>query len=393
VAQLVSALTLPPRRRADRELPLGGYSDVTTRGHPEQILLSQFALDELEFVRRHAENELLHYRREEPHTRTREELVVLLDQGVRCWGPVRLVLAAAVLALGQLAQQRRLPFRVAVGSASGEAVDPLTFDGEDLAELLAASDLSAHPALALERVLEEPPACGPGTTGARDVVLLTHPRNLLEPDVSAASLRAGAAVRLFALAVDGQGAAEFSEVRHGSPVALSRFHIDLDRQAPAPERPPTAPAGRPAVPWRGDVEPVGFPFRFGVGAAHGAFHFDFDHEGEWVLTASGHGMLHLTRTDGSVGEILPRALHDGRPFTDVRAVLGVAGGFVVAGVAPGHWLVAVHYDLAGRTARLHRLPGDSRIPDTRVAWRYVRSQHTSPRARATAWSGCGTAPC
>ncbi len=65
---------------------------MTTTGNPEQILPSQFALDDLEFLRRFAERELLYFRREEPHSRTREELVVLLDQGVRTWGIVRLVL-------------------------------------------------------------------------------------------------------------------------------------------------------------------------------------------------------------------------------------------------------------------------------------------------------------
>lgn len=88
VAQLVSALALPPRRLAQHHLPVGGYADVATRGHPEQILPSQFAVDDLEFVRRFAENELLFFRREDPASKIREELVVLLDRvcapGVRC---------------------------------------------------------------------------------------------------------------------------------------------------------------------------------------------------------------------------------------------------------------------------------------------------------------------
>src|SRR5439155_247562 len=78
VAQLVSALALPPRRLVRPELPLGGYADVATRGQPEHLLPSQFALDDLEFIRRYAENELLYFRREEPHARTQEELIVLL---------------------------------------------------------------------------------------------------------------------------------------------------------------------------------------------------------------------------------------------------------------------------------------------------------------------------
>ena len=67
---------------------------MTTRGHPEQILPSQFALDDLEFVRRHSEHELLYFRREEPHHGERPERLVVLDQGVRTWGSVRLALEA-----------------------------------------------------------------------------------------------------------------------------------------------------------------------------------------------------------------------------------------------------------------------------------------------------------
>ena len=42
-------MTLPPRRLAHQELPVGGYADVTTHGPLEQILPAQFALDEWDF--------------------------------------------------------------------------------------------------------------------------------------------------------------------------------------------------------------------------------------------------------------------------------------------------------------------------------------------------------
>src|SRR5262249_20318310 len=125
VGQLVSALELPPRRLGPQELPLGGYADVCNRGQPQQLLPAQFALDELEFLRRHAEQELLYFRREDPQARPREELVLLLDQGVRTWGRTRLVLAAGLFALGQLAQRRRLGFRLAVTSDGGACHDPV----------------------------------------------------------------------------------------------------------------------------------------------------------------------------------------------------------------------------------------------------------------------------
>ena len=109
VARLAGALALPPRRLAHAELPLGGYSDVTNRGQPEQILPGQFALDMDEFLRRFAERELLYFHREEPHTPTAKELVLLIDQGVRTWGDVRVVLAAGGPGDGEARGPSRAP--------------------------------------------------------------------------------------------------------------------------------------------------------------------------------------------------------------------------------------------------------------------------------------------
>jgi hypothetical protein len=361
VAQLVSALTLPPRRLAQQELPLGGYTDVTTRGHPEHILPSQYALDDLEFLRRHAERELLYYRREEPHVQTREELVVLLDQGIRTWGVVRLVLAAALFALGQFANRRRMPFHLAVTSAGGAPIDPLTVEPDPLAELVQTSDFSAHPGLAVERVLAA------DSETPRDIVLLTQPFSLTEPDVAAAAKRLRKGSRLFAVAVDASGSVQFSEVRHGVPVPLARFQVDLVRDTVPPEIVPMEPVGS----WTGDVEPVGFPFRFGAHNATSFFHFDFDHSGQWLLTASANGMLHATRVDGTGSEILPRGMIQGQVLREVAQIVGVAGGFVVAGTIGGQ-LFAFHYDWQRHHCRMH-LIGVRRHLEP---WWYERHWHS-----------------
>jgi uncharacterized protein (TIGR03066 family) len=328
------------------ELPVGGYSDVTTHGRLEQILPSQFALDETDFLRRLAEQELLYFRREEPPRPTRQEMVVLLDQGVRTWGDVRLVLAAAVLALGKQAAARMLPFLVAATSGEGEVLDPLKVDANVLGALLEASDLTADPGLALERVLQQPARVG------RDVVLLTQPRALQEDDVRAAARRVTAGTRLFALALDDAGRASLAELRHGVPVPLSQFRVNL--APPAPERVARKTELAPPGPWSGDVEPVGFPFRLGIGGPVGADLFDFDQTGEWLLTASQHGMLHAWKTDGSGHEVLPRALLEGTLLTNVQAVVGVAGGFVVGGQVKDR-VVAAHYRLGRRTCTLYIL--------------------------------------
>jgi hypothetical protein len=345
VGQLVGALALPPRRLERQELPVGGYSDVTTHGRLDQILPSQFALDELDFLRRLAEQELLYFRREEPPRPTRQEMVVLLDQGVRTWGDVRLVLGAAVLALGRQAARRVVPFFVAATGNGGEVLDPLEADAEALGELVEASDLSANPGLALERVLET------ASDTPRDVVLLTHPRALAEEDVRAAARRLAAQDRLFALSLDGHGAAELSELRRGVPVRLRQFRVDFTRSSPRPVKRDDSPADA-LPPWRGDVEPVGYPFRFGISGAVRPGHFTFDHGGEWLLAAADHGMLYVWKADGSRSEILPRGMTGGAVLKTVAGVAGVSGGFVVAGAVRGE-TVLFHYDLAARACTGH----------------------------------------
>lgn len=351
MAQLVSALALPPRRLAPQQLPVGGYVDVTTHGQPDRILPSQFALDELDFFRRYAENELLYFRREEPPLPTKEEMVVLLDQGVRTWGSSRLVLAAAALALGKLAANRKTRFLLAGTSAHGVPLDPLTVESETLGALVEASDLSPHPAAALERVLDEP------ATDARDVVLLTHPRSLTEPEVCAAAGRLPPDSRLFAVTLDHQGTVDLTELRQGTPIKIRRFRVEYRPAGPAPAEPEATDAVvRPQL-WHGDIEPIGFPFRFGSRHLIGGDLFDFNYEGTWLLVVGQNGMLHTWSVDGSTAEVLPRGMLEGQLVTDVRAVVGVLGGFVILG-RTHRQVIIVHYDLVARKTTAYRPASD-----------------------------------
>jgi hypothetical protein len=369
VDQMISALALPPRRLEHQELPLGGYADLNTRGQPEQILFSQFALDEMEFVRRFAENELLYFRREEPHKQTREELLVLLDQGVRTWGDVRLLLTAAVLAFARLAQTRKMPFRL-TGTSVSSILDPLEAEEQTLGDLLEASDLSLSPGLALERVLEEP------AEEPREVLLLTHPRNLGEEDVRAAARRMLPGTRLFAVTADEQGDVHLSELRHGTALAVTHFRVDL---TPRREEPP--PVRRSEVedmaPWTGDVEPIGFPFgdyQIPRDWEIADRKFDFDRSGEWLLVTGPEGMLqaHRLNVQGRPRtEVLPRALFQGGILQSVDRVAGANGGFLVGGCIDGHHVVA-HYNFSDRRVRVYKL---IERPHDPLTWGYSSTYH------------------
>jgi hypothetical protein len=368
VVQLVSALTLPPRRLALQELPVGGYADVTTHGPPEDILPGQFALDEWDFFRRFADRELLFYRREEPQTRTQQDMVVVLDQGVRTWGEVRLVLSAAALALGKQAGRRKMPFFLAATSRPGTLLDPLLTNLEDLGRLMEASDLSPNPGLALESVLEQPAA------GTRDVVLLTHPRNLRESDIRAAARRLARGVRLFAVTMEAGGEVELLEMRHGAPVPVRRFKLARPALPASPAKTPAKPQEypvAPGTPWVGDVEPIGFPFLFGVGSP--IVGFDFDHDGAWLLTATRDGLLHAYRLSDGKLEALPRGMWAGHVPGLPELVLGVRGGFLVFGRTRTQPL-AVHYDFLRRTCRVHAL-ADPKVPT--CYWFYSAECHAA----------------
>lgn len=375
---LDAALTFPPRRRTPDALPQGGYADVTTRGDPERLLPGQFALDPDEFVRRFAGRELLYFKREEPHAAEAPERVIVLDQGVRTWGGVRLGLAAAALSLLRRDAKRFGPARLAATSVP-DVVDPQGETVEALAGVLEASDLTVNPAERLGRALAG------DVTGPRDVILLTHPRALREPAVLAAATTRKPADRLLTLTVDEAGRAEVGEWSESGLLPLRSFRVDLAAAEAA--RVEEAPAPGPPVkgwsPWAGDVEPVGFPFRPGLVAE--PLLMGFDAGGEWLAVVGGGGLLHGLAPDGSPPEVLPRPAKDGAVLTRVDAVLGVNGGVVVCGrmapttrsavtvyvtypdsprvtaraggsaEAPADWFAAAHYDRTQRRVTVHLL--------------------------------------
>jgi hypothetical protein len=376
VSRLEGALSLPPRRLEPDGPQTDGYWDLTTRGAPEQILPIQFALEDEELLRRFAERELLYFHRERPSRRTSQELVLVLDQGVRTWGDVRLVLAGATMALARQAARRELAVRLATTGSDDEPVDPSTLDAESLGELLEASDFTPNPARTLARVL------GGGSGTPRDVVLLTHPRSLTEPEVVEAARRPEArdATRIFAVSVEAGGQVELAELRRGRPVAISRCRVELGDASPPTHLTPRPAQGGSRGAWRGDVEPIPFPFRCGLlgpvlergAVAHRSL--DFDEAGGRFLVASGHGLLCAFRVDETDSEILPRPIVDGQVMTFVTSVIGVAGGFIVAG-GRGENSVLAHYDFPSRTCSIHAIPELARGAEP-ISWSYYADLHS-----------------
>lgn len=348
VARFEGALSLPPRQRWREIMPTGGYADLANHGHPERLLPAQFGLDAEEFLRRFAERELLYYHREEPRTPEPEELVLLIDQGVRTWGVVRLVLGAAAVAIGRMADRRKIRVGIAT-TARSEPVDPSAIDPEELGTRLEGSDLTENPSAALRGLLEIEPE-----TGKRDIVVLSHPRALADPAMEAAAREVPEGTRLFSVSVDDQGRVQFNEVRGGRSVALCQFRADFDATAPKARREAITAQSH----WAGDVEPIGLPFRVRPLQSHQGPRpmFAFDGAGSNLVTIDAFGFPVLRPIDGSPPEILPRAFCNGSLLRRPLHMIGTDGGFVLVGQAEPRSVQIAWYDLRDRRVRAFVAP-------------------------------------
>ncbi|MGF1580418.1 MAG: hypothetical protein ACFCD0_13740 [Gemmataceae bacterium] len=368
VSVLMGALTLPQPELSQYELPVGGYTDVMTKGNIDQLLPSQFALDEDEFFRRFVENELLYFRREVPGTKTDRRYVIVLDQGVRTWGQIRLVLVGAFLTLGKQAVRQKLDFWFATTGNRGRLVDLVSEDEDTIGTLVEASDFERDPGLALEEVLLE------SSEVPREVVLLTHRRNVLEENVGAAARRLGKQDRLFAVGLDDRGDVQLSQFRRGVPVVLREFRIDLTRLNPPPEPRDASTSPRGSRFWTGDVEAVGYPFQLGLNGVLLSGMLAFDRESKHLLTVSKGGLLYVWRLDGSGMEILPRGLYRGQFLCLITSVVGVSGGFVVIGVIEANFVV-FHYDFSTHRCKAYDLSSSENLGPVGDC-RYFSRTHT-----------------
>ncbi len=67
MAQKIAASLTVPRLPSDPDhLPIGGVSDVTNRGEPDRLLISELALDDDLLIARIAHGQALYLRREQP---------------------------------------------------------------------------------------------------------------------------------------------------------------------------------------------------------------------------------------------------------------------------------------------------------------------------------------
>lgn len=99
IKRIWSGIQLPMHYAHPGEMPLGGISDITNKGKFDNLLISEFANDDLTFLHRIANKEALYIRREttpEEDLRTR---IFLIDTTIKNWGTPKILSFATAFAL------------------------------------------------------------------------------------------------------------------------------------------------------------------------------------------------------------------------------------------------------------------------------------------------------
>lgn len=99
IRRIWSGLNIPVHSVLPSEQPIGGVSDLTNKGNFDQLLVSEFAYDDLLFLSRIANNEALYIRREVPPENNNLERVILIDVSLKNWGTPRTIAYATALAI------------------------------------------------------------------------------------------------------------------------------------------------------------------------------------------------------------------------------------------------------------------------------------------------------
>jgi hypothetical protein len=336
---LEGALSLPYRKPATPLLPVGGYADVVNRGLPDQLVLSQFALDDDEFVRRFAENELLYYQHERAYRPQCQRLILLIDQGIRTWGRARIALAAAVQTFAKWCHRHRLELWIGTTELPDRLVDPQLIPDPELMNLLESSDFTVSVVDLLRHSLAQIQAHD------ADLIVLTHPLSLTDPAVTTALVALPETSRLFAVTADESGAVALQ--RWGRPgwLRVAGCRVDVD-DVSAVNMPSKTDSHAASPRWAGDVCPLPMPFAFGPLNPVGHLVFDLSEEKVLCLTRTGQALC--LDTVARVTEVLPdpklqlKALD---PFLDAVAT---ECGFAVLTQSEDNHCHLVIYDLYHR---------------------------------------------
>jgi hypothetical protein len=219
---LMAAVHIPRSVDEPEELPLGGYSDITNRGAPDRLLLSELAQDDDVLATRVNLNEALYLRREAPPRTPQRERVIVIDTGIRIWGVPRVLATALGLALCATADPRHglQVLRAAEDENGAEFADLATRCG--LIEQLGALTTEPHPGDLLTSAVAHNELSSP-----HDLILITHPDAFHDREFETV-LRELNLAQLYVALVDAGGNYELWRVSPQGQKRLQRASCSLD---------------------------------------------------------------------------------------------------------------------------------------------------------------------
>lgn len=94
-----AALHIPRETAGSGDQALGGVSDISNRGTPDKLLLTELAQDDALLMVRLAHNEALYLRRELPPRPKARKRILLIDTTLHNWGQMRFFAHATALAI------------------------------------------------------------------------------------------------------------------------------------------------------------------------------------------------------------------------------------------------------------------------------------------------------
>lgn len=152
VRRIWSGLNIPFHNVLPSDQPLGGISDISNKGHYDQLLTSEFANDDLLFLSRLANNEALYLRREVPPSSEKFERIILIDSSIRNWGTPRVIAHAIRVAIARHPKTDMQCTAYAIGNGWAELKHETT---EDIADGLLHLDTAADAAAGLMQFFRE----------------------------------------------------------------------------------------------------------------------------------------------------------------------------------------------------------------------------------------------
>lgn len=99
IPYMISGMNFPIHSKQSDERPDGGVSNLSNKGHFDQLIVSEFAYDDDYFLSRIVNNEALFFEREKAKDDNNDDVCLLIDSSIYTWGLPKLIAIAAGCAI------------------------------------------------------------------------------------------------------------------------------------------------------------------------------------------------------------------------------------------------------------------------------------------------------